>query len=139
MELFIIVAVVVFGLIMAGLGIVLAVAQRTARTNQAPELAGKRPQGYWMGVGIAYGILLGYALALIMGIAMDDMQFFIIFGPGVGMTLGVAIGAALEQRHKDETRPLTAEEQRARKWAMLVGVVLVVLGLLAMISIMIFA
>lgn len=88
-----------------------------------------------MGVGIAAGMLGGYVLALITGIRMDDLTSFIIFGPATGMLFGVAIGVALEQRHKDEIRPLTAAEQRARRRAMVVGGALVVLGLLALVGV----
>lgn len=113
MEAYLLLAIIVGSLVLAGLGIVQAVAQRTARTNQAPELAGKRPQGYWMGVGIAFGLLAGYSLTTIAGILTGEWQFFIILGPSAGILVGLAIGVALEQRHQGEIRPLTAAEQRA--------------------------
>lgn len=116
MEAYLLLPIIVGALVLAGLGIVLAMAQRTARSarpSQAPELAGKRPQGYWMGVGIALGLLAGYILSLTAGALSGDWQFFIILGPAVGMLPGLAIGVALEQRHRGEIRPLRAAEQRA--------------------------
>lgn len=44
MEAYLLLAIIVGVLVLAGLGVVLAVVRRTASTNQAPELAGKRPR-----------------------------------------------------------------------------------------------
>ncbi|NJO82287.1 MAG: hypothetical protein HC828_05395 [Blastochloris sp.] len=128
MESFSIPALVIGTLVLVGLGVALAL--RPAQVPNAPELAGKRPQGYWMGVGIAGGMLVGYVLALIGGLLIDDMTSIVIFGPLFGVSIGVAIGAALEQQHKADIRPLTAAEQQMRRRAMWAGVALVVVGLL---------
>lgn len=137
MELYFLLAISIGALVLAGLGVMLAL--RPARIDDSPELAGKRPQGYWMGVGIAFGLLAGYILTFIAGILSRDWQFFIILGPAMGMVFGLAFGVALEQRHKDEIRPLTAAEQRARRWAMWAGVALVGLGLLVLAGIILLA
>jgi hypothetical protein len=139
MQPYILFAVFIFALLVAGLGIVLVVALRNVWTSRDPEMFGKRPQGYWMGIGIASGLPLGYILALMMGILTDDMSLFVIFGPSLGIGFGVAIGAALEQRYKNTMRPLTEAEQRLRKRAMWGGAVLVILGLLVLLGVMLFA
>lgn len=131
MQPLIIVAIVVFSLIVVGLVVLLAATQRKARTVAAPDVAGKYPQGHWLGIGLASGMLFGYLLALLLGIITGNMALFIIFGPTTGMLLGLAIGAALEQQHKDEMRPLTAAERQSRQRAALAGGVVLILGLMA--------
>ncbi len=82
-------------------------------------LRGKRPEGYWTGIGLALGLALGIPL----GLAVDSTAV----GPAMGLAMGVAFGAALERRHKGETRPLTSYEMRARRWMTWVAVAVVVL------------
>jgi hypothetical protein len=139
MEPFVLLALLVFALLAAGVGVLFAVTARAERTIRAPELAGKRPQGYWMGVGIAGGILLGYVFALLGGVLLNDLKTFVAFGPSTGMLFGLAIGYALEERHKNEVRPPTAAEQQARWWALIAGIVVLVLGVFATVAILLFA
>ncbi len=61
---------------------------------------------------------------------------------GHWLGLGVAIGSALEQKHKDELRPLTEQEQRLRSRLALVGLgalALLVLSLFVLGGIVLFA
>ena len=83
---------------------------------------GKRPKGHFMGMGIALGIPLGIPIGLALG--------NIAFGPAIGVAIGTAIGAFLEQKHKDELRPLTEKEKEVQKRAALIGAGILVLGLL---------
>lgn len=55
--------------------------------NQTPKKTS------YMGLGLAFGIILGAA----MGLALGNMTFI-----GAGLAIGVAIGAALDQRHKQD-------------------------------------
>jgi hypothetical protein len=134
MQPFALLAIFTFGLIVAGLGIVLVVTRRKVRADQEPATLGKKPQGYWMGVGIALGLPVGYLLAFIIGVLMDETSSFVAIGPALGGGLGVAIGSALEHKHKNEIRPLTEAEQKVRRWAILGGGLLVLLGVLALVG-----
>jgi hypothetical protein len=55
--------------------------------NQSP-----RKMNY-LGLGVAFGLILGAG----MGLALDNMAFM-----GAGLPIGVAIGLALDQRHKQD-------------------------------------
>ena len=129
------IAMIVFALLVAllvllGVGTAVIAARRPqGREEQAlAGLEGKVPEGEWMGRGIAIGLLLGMLLGVLMGVVMDDMSLGITLGPGMGVAVGVAIGSALEQRHKDDIRPLTPEERRARTWLLGATIGLLVLG-----------
>ena len=78
----------------------------------------RHPRGYWMGVGISLGVAIGAAL----GLALENMGA----GIGVGVALGAGIGGSLEQRNKDNLRPLTDEEKQRQKRSITVGLVAVV-------------
>jgi hypothetical protein len=132
---FFLIAAMVFALLVAllvlfGVGTAI-IAARRPQGNEEQALAGlegKVPEGQWMGRGIAIGLLLGMLLGVLMGLVMDDMSLGITLGPGMGVAVGVAIGSALEQRHKDDIRPLTPEERRARTWLLGATLGLLVLG-----------
>jgi hypothetical protein len=49
-------------------------------------------------------------------------------GIAMGAGFGVAIGAALERKHRDELRPLTSQELKTRKWAVGLGLAVLALG-----------
>jgi hypothetical protein len=130
-ETFILVSMVVLGLIVVMAITVVWVAIWTNRKLRAdPDFAvlqEKRPEGYWMGIGVALGVALGLPLGLAINAAMGDAGSGTAIGPAMGVAIGVAIGAALEQRHKGETRPLTSYEKRARRWTTWVGIAVLVL------------
>ncbi len=84
------------------------------------------PKGYWMGVGISIGIAIGAA----MGPIFDNFGV----GIGIGVAIGSGIGALLEQRNKDNIRPLTEQEQARQKRSIAIGLaVAVILGALLVI------
>jgi hypothetical protein len=86
----------------------------------------KHPKGYWMGIGISIGIAIGVAL----GPVFDNFGT----GIGIGVAIGVGIGASLEQRNKDNLRPLTEEEQKRQKRGVAIGLALAtILGALLII------
>jgi predicted MFS family arabinose efflux permease len=72
-----------------------------------------------MSVGISLGVAIGAGL----GPVFDNFGV----GIGVGVALGAAIGAALEQRHKDELRPLTEQEKVRQRRGILIGLTLITL------------
>jgi hypothetical protein len=139
MQPFTLLAIFTFGLIVVGLGIVVIATLRKARADQGPAALGKQPQGYWMGIGIAFGLPIGYLLAFVMGVLMDETSSFVAIGPALGGGLGVAIGAALENKHKNEIRPLTEAERKVRTRALLGGGLLVLLGVLALVGTLLLA
>jgi preprotein translocase subunit SecY len=76
----------------------------------------KYPKGYWMGIGISIGIAIGVA----MGPIFDNFGV----GIGIGVAIGSGIGASLEQRNKDNLRPLTEKEKRTQKRGVIAGMVI---------------
>jgi hypothetical protein len=76
----------------------------------------KHPKGYWMGIGMSIGIALGAAL----GPIFDNFGT----GIGIGVAIGAGIGASLEQRHKDNLRPLTEQEKARQKRGITIGLTL---------------
>jgi hypothetical protein len=84
----------------------------------------RQPKGYWMSVGIS--IAIGVAL----GPIFDNLGA----GIGIGVALGTAIGASLEQRNKDNLRPLTEQERAKQKRSIAIGLALAaILGALLVI------
>jgi len=81
-----------------------------------PTNEDKHPKGYWMSVGIGIGIAIGVAL----GPIFDNLGT----GIGIGVAIGVGIGASLEQKNKDNLRPLTNEEQKRQKRGVAIGLAL---------------
>jgi hypothetical protein len=88
-----------------------------------PALRSKHPEGYWMGRGLALALALFVPLGLAMNSLMGNDGSGLAIGPAVAAVIGVAMGAALEQRHKGATRPRTSYENRARRWMVGIGVV----------------
>lgn len=85
----------------------------------------KYPKGYWMGVGISIGVAIGVAL----GPLFDNIGI----GIAIGIAIGSGIGASLEQKNKDNIRPLTEQEQKRQKLGIVIGLALVGLLFLALI------
>ena len=89
------------------------------------------PQGHWMGIGISIGLCVGVLFGfVVIGVLMDNITLGIALGPSLGMGLGCGIGAGLEAKHKDQIQPLTDEEKRFRKRAVLLGIGLLLIGVL---------
>lgn len=85
----------------------------------------KYPKGYWMAVGISIGVAIGVA----MGPLFDNFGV----GIGIGIAIGSGIGASLEQKNKDNIRPLTELEQKRQKLGVVIGLTLVGALLLALV------
>jgi hypothetical protein len=131
-EAFILVSLAVLALIVviavaAAAGVAIWTNRKLRADPDFAVLQEKRPEGYWMGIGVALGVALGLPLGLASNAAMGDTGSGMAIGPAMGVAIGVAIGTALEQRHKGETRPLTSYEKRARRWTTWVGIAVLVL------------
>jgi hypothetical protein len=120
-------------LVLVGAGAILFALVRNVRTAQGPAMQSKYPQGHWMSIGMCIGIAIG-CIPSFAGLIFDQMSSFVAIGPAMGCGLGVALGSALERKHKDELRPLTGEEQQARFRLTLLG-----LGALALLVASLFA
>lgn len=120
-------------IVVLGIGMMVLVLLRNVRTAQGPTMHGKYPQGHWMSVGMCLGIALG-CIPSFVGLLFDKMAPFVGIGPAIGCALGVAIGSALERKHKDELRPLTKEEEQVRFRMSVVG-----LTALALVVLILFA
>ena len=131
MQTWILFAITIGALVVVGVGVILFVLVRNVRAAQDPKTQGKYPQGHWMGIGMLIGLAIG-SIPSLAGILFDEMSSFVAIGPAVGCGLGVAIGSALEQKHKNEIRPLTEAEQKMRSWAIGTGMLLVFLGVLVL-------
>ena len=84
---------------------------------------GKRyPKGHFIGLGMAVFSGMGVPLWLV-----TDNPGMI----GVGVAVGVAIGAAWEQKYNKNPRELTPEEARTRKIGLWAGVLVLIAGALA--------
>ena len=83
----------------------------------------KYPKGYWMGVGLSIGIAIGVAL----GPLFDNIGI----GIALGVAIGSGIGASLEQKNKDNIRLLTEQENKRQRWAVIVGVLVMLASVIA--------
>lgn len=119
MQPFILISILVFALIVVVALIIIAAAMNKSNRNIFPADDEMHPQGYWTGVGISIGAGFGVAL----GLLFDNLALGIAIGAG----FGVSIGAALEQRNKDEVRPLTEQEKTQQKWGVTLGILMLLL------------
>ena len=83
----------------------------------------KYPKGYWMSVGLGLGIAIGVA----MGPIFDNFGV----GIGIGVAIGSGIGASLEQKNKDNICPLTEQENKRRRWAVILGLLILLASVIA--------
>jgi len=76
----------------------------------------------------------GHFLGLWMGIGDPG---FIGIGPAIGISFGLAIGQAIENKHKQEgkIRPLTESEIKRRKKTITAGIIILAFGVLMFISV----
>ena len=84
---------------------------------------GKHPKGYWMSVGISIGVAIGVAL----GPLFENIGI----GIAIGIAIGAGIGASLEQRNKDNIRPLTEQENKRQRWAVILGLLIMLASVIA--------
>lgn len=85
---------------------------------------------------IAAGSAACGAIGLAMGVAFGPIFNNLGVGIGIGTAIGAGIGMSLEQRFKDNLRPLTGWEKNQQKWGLIIGLALV--GSLAVILTIVF-
>jgi uncharacterized membrane protein len=111
--------IAVIGFVVIVLFVVIVVVARS-RSQDSSVYDERHPEGYWTSLGISIGAGFGVPL----GLVFDNLALGIAMGAGAG----VVIGAALEQRNKENLRPLTMQELKARKWAIGLGLAVLALG-----------
>lgn len=81
--------------------------------------------GLWMGIGIAIFSGLGIAISIVA-----QNYAFIGIGPALGVGFSLPIGQGIENKYKEQgrIRPLNEKEKRARKNALIAGLLLLLLG-----------
>ena len=94
----------------------------------------KYPEGHfvgmWMGIGITIFTGVGVPIAFATG-----NPGLLGIGPALGVSIGISIGSGIEAKYKKEgkIRPLTEEEKKRKKTAIIIGVIsLVALSLLGL-------
>jgi hypothetical protein len=83
----------------------------------------KYPKGYWMAVGISVGIAIGVAMAPIF----ENIGI----GIAIGIAIGSGIGASLERKNKDNISPLTEQENKRQRWAVILGLLVMLASVIA--------
>jgi len=116
MQPFILVSIIVLALIVVSALVLVAVAIRKSSVDSIQSDEELHPRGYWVSLGISIGAGFGVAL----GLVFDNLALGIAMGAG----LGVAIGSALEQKNKDQICPPTEQEQKIRKWGVVLGLLM---------------
>ena len=92
----------------------------------------KYPEGHFTGMWMGIGIAIFTGVGVPLSIATKNMGLIGI-GPAIGVAFGLSIGSGIEAKYKKEgkIRPLTEEEQKRKKLAVLAGVIMLLLGVIA--------
>ena len=91
----------------------------------------KYPEGHflgmWMGIGIAIFSGLGIPISIV-----TKNTGFIGIGPALGIAFGLAVGQSIENKYRLEgkIRPLTDSEKKRKKYAVFLGIVLLIIGII---------
>jgi len=90
----------------------------------------KYPEGHFIGMWLGIGIAIFTGMWIPISIALKIPGLMGI-GPAIGVSIGVAIGASVEAKYKKEgkIRPLTNQEKKRRKYVVIAGIAVLVIGL----------
>lgn len=88
----------------------------------------KYPEGHFIGMWMGIGIAIFSGIGVPISIATNN-HAFIGIGPALGVAFGLSIGQGIENKYKKEgkIRPLTKEEKKNKKIAVIIGVVLLLI------------
>jgi len=119
MQPFILISILVFALIVIVALIVAAFGMRKSQTETIQGNQELHPRGYWVSLGISIGAGFGVAL----GLVFDNLAL----GITIGAAIGASIGGALEQKNKDNFRPMSEQELKMQKWGIALGLLMLLL------------
>ncbi|OMP29973.1 hypothetical protein [Mangrovimonas sp. DI 80] len=90
----------------------------------------KYPEGHFVGLWMGIFIAIFTGAGIPLSIATSNTSFIGIW-PGLGVAVGLAVGQSIENKYKQEgkIRPLTATEQKRKRFAVMVGVALLTIGM----------
>jgi hypothetical protein len=91
----------------------------------------KYPEGQFLGMWMAIGIAVFSGFGIPLCIATKNYGFIGI-GPALGVAFGLSIGQAIENKYRKENRirPLTEEEKKRKKIAIMAGLAILTLGVI---------
>lgn len=91
----------------------------------------KYPEGHFTGMWMVIGIAIFSGIGIPLSIVTENPGLIGI-GPALGVAFGLSIGAGIESKMKKEgkIRPLTKKEKKKREFAVLAGVVALLIGAL---------
>jgi len=84
------------------------------------------PEGHFLGIWMGIGIAISFVIVFLC--IVTDNPGFIGIGPAIGVSFGLAIGSAIENKYKKEgkIRPLTESEIKR----VTAGIIILALGAL---------
>ena len=95
------------------------------------------PQGHFLGLGMALGILASLLVGFTISIVFEMPELLGLW-PAVGVIIGLVSGKLIEDKYKREgkIRPVTEAEEKKRKKAVKIAVFAGVLALILIIGIL---
>ncbi len=92
----------------------------------------KYPEGHFLGMWMGIGIAIFAGIGIPLSVATDNPGLIGI-GPALGVAFGLAIGQAMEDKHRKEgrIRPLTKEEKKRKERLVLAGIAALSVGVVA--------
>lgn len=108
---------------------------KTKKKTQTKEEQKQYPEGHFLGVGIAIGMLIFSGVGVALSTSLDNPGLIGI-GPAIGVAIGVAIGQAMEDKAKKEgkVRPLTPKEKKRQKLLSWIGLGIALLAGIAVVA-----
>jgi len=91
----------------------------------------KYPEGHFVGIWMGIGIAIFSGINIPLSIATQNYGLIGI-GPALDVAFGLSIGQAIENKYKKEKkiRPLTEEEKKRKKIAVMAGLAILTLGVI---------
>lgn len=95
----------------------------------------KYPEGHFVGMWIGIGLAIFSGIGVPISIALENSGLIGI-GPAIGVAFGAGIGASIEAKKKEEglIRDLTAEEKSTRKRLKNIGLIVLIIGFIALLT-----
>jgi len=91
------------------------------------------PEGHFVGMWIGIGIAIFTGVGVAISFALENPGMIGV-GPAIGVAFGAGVGSSIESRYKKEgkIRPLTEDEKKRKRYLIIVGIVLFLVGLLTL-------